>query len=53
MPDADGRRRASSVRARVARLVCADVEQLDREIETIAAYLHGEQVRQDRGGGAP
>jgi (4-(4-[2-(gamma-L-glutamylamino)ethyl]phenoxymethyl)furan-2-yl)methanamine synthase len=34
-------------RERVARLVCADAEQLGAgEIEAIAAYLHGEQVRQ-------
>ena len=47
-PTPDGR--AASVecaRERVARLVCADVEQLaPAEIETIAAYLHAEQVRQ-------
>ena len=47
-PTPDGR--AASVecaRERVARLVCADVEQLEpAEIEAIAAYLHGEQVRQ-------
>jgi probable H4MPT-linked C1 transfer pathway protein len=43
-------RRAASVecaRERVARLVCADMEQLEAaEVETIAAYLHAEQVRQ-------
>ena len=34
-------------RERVARLVCADAEQLDgEEIDAIAAFLHGEQVRQ-------
>jgi probable H4MPT-linked C1 transfer pathway protein len=34
-------------RERVARLVCADAEQLDGdEIDAIAAFLHGEQVRQ-------
>ena len=34
-------------RERVARLVCADAEQLgSEEIETIAAFLHGEQVGQ-------
>ena len=34
-------------RERIARLVCSDVEQLDEtEIDAIAAYLHGEQVRQ-------
>ena len=42
--------RAASVeyaRERVARLVCADVEQLGPgEVERIAAYLHAEQVRQ-------
>jgi (4-(4-[2-(gamma-L-glutamylamino)ethyl]phenoxymethyl)furan-2-yl)methanamine synthase len=47
-PTPDGR--AASVecaRERVARLVCADAEQLERgEVEGIAAYLHAEQVRQ-------
>ncbi|MBA3407446.1 MAG: H4MPT-linked C1 transfer pathway protein [Solirubrobacterales bacterium] len=47
-PTPDGR--AASVeyaRERVARLVCADVEQLGPgEVERIAAYLHAEQVRQ-------
>ena len=34
-------------RGRVARLVCADVEQLSaEEIDAIAAFLHAEQVRQ-------
>src|SRR5918998_2923937 len=34
-------------RERIARLVCSDVEQLDEtEIDAIAVYLHGEQVRQ-------
>jgi probable H4MPT-linked C1 transfer pathway protein len=34
-------------RERIARLVCADAEQLDAgEIDAIAAYLHGEQLRQ-------
>jgi (4-(4-[2-(gamma-L-glutamylamino)ethyl]phenoxymethyl)furan-2-yl)methanamine synthase len=34
-------------RERVARLVCADAEQLGtEEIDAIAAFLHGEQVRQ-------
>jgi probable H4MPT-linked C1 transfer pathway protein len=34
-------------RERIARLVCADVEQLDEgEIDAIAAFLHGEQLRQ-------
>jgi len=46
-PTPDGR--AASVeyaRERVARLVCADVEQLEPgEVERIAAYLHAEQVR--------
>jgi (4-(4-[2-(gamma-L-glutamylamino)ethyl]phenoxymethyl)furan-2-yl)methanamine synthase len=36
-----------AARARVARLVCSDTEQLEpAEIDAIAAYLHGEQVRQ-------
>ena len=47
-PTPDGR--AASVecaRERVARLVCADTEQLGvAEIEAIAAYLHAEQVGQ-------
>ena len=47
-PTPDGR--AATVafaRERVARLVCADVEQLDAdEIDAIAAFLHGEQLRQ-------
>ena len=47
-PTPDGR--AASVdcaRERVARLVCADVEQLEPvEVEAIAAYLHAEQIRQ-------
>jgi probable H4MPT-linked C1 transfer pathway protein len=34
-------------RERIARLVCADVEQLgEHEIDAIAAFLHGEQLRQ-------
>jgi (4-(4-[2-(gamma-L-glutamylamino)ethyl]phenoxymethyl)furan-2-yl)methanamine synthase len=34
-------------RERIARLVCADVDQLgDDEIDAIAAFLHGEQLRQ-------
>jgi (4-(4-[2-(gamma-L-glutamylamino)ethyl]phenoxymethyl)furan-2-yl)methanamine synthase len=47
-PTPDGRPASvEGARARVARLVCADAEQLEaREIEAIAAYLHGEQVRQ-------
>ncbi len=47
-PTPDGR--AASVacaRERVARLVCADAEQLEPgEVEAIAAHLHAEQVRQ-------
>ena len=47
-PTPDGR--AASVecaRERVARLVCADTEQLSvAEVEAIAAFLHDEQVRQ-------
>jgi (4-(4-[2-(gamma-L-glutamylamino)ethyl]phenoxymethyl)furan-2-yl)methanamine synthase len=47
-PTPDGR--AASVecaRERVARLVCADMEQLEpAEVEAIAAFLHAEQVRQ-------
>ena len=47
-PTPDGR--AASVecaRERVARLVCADVEQLEPgEVDAIAAFLHAEQVRQ-------
>ena len=46
-PTPDGR--AATVafaRERIARLVCSDVEQLDTaEIDAIAAYLHGEQLR--------
>ena len=46
-PTPDGR--AATVafaRERIARLVCSDVEQLDAaEIDAIAAYLHGEQLR--------
>ena len=47
-PTPDGRPPSvESARARVARLVCADAEQLEpREVEAIAAYLHAEQVRQ-------
>jgi (4-(4-[2-(gamma-L-glutamylamino)ethyl]phenoxymethyl)furan-2-yl)methanamine synthase len=47
-PTPDGRPpNLECARARVARLVCADAEQLEpREIDAIAAYLHGEQVRQ-------
>ena len=40
-------RRVAFARERIARLVCADVEQLDAgEIDAIAAFLHGEQLRQ-------
>jgi hypothetical protein len=47
-PTPDGRPpTVDSARERVARLVCADAEQLSApEIDAIAAYLHGEQVRQ-------
>jgi probable H4MPT-linked C1 transfer pathway protein len=47
-PTPDGRPASvACARERVARLVCADSEQLaEHEIETIAAYLHSEQVRQ-------
>jgi len=47
-PTPDGRPASvDSARARVARLVCADTEQLaPEEIDAIAAYLHAEQVRQ-------
>jgi probable H4MPT-linked C1 transfer pathway protein len=47
-PTPDGRpATVEGARERVARLVCADVEQLaPGEIEAIAAYLHAEQVRQ-------
>jgi probable H4MPT-linked C1 transfer pathway protein len=38
---------AALARERIARLVCADVEQLGvDEIDAIAAFLHGEQLRQ-------
>src|SRR3954471_23103089 len=47
-PTPDGR--AATVafaRERIARLVCSDVEQLDAaEVDAIAAFLHGEQLRQ-------
>jgi probable H4MPT-linked C1 transfer pathway protein len=47
-PTPDGR--AATVefaRERIARLVCADVEQLDpEEVDAIATFLHGEQLRQ-------
>jgi probable H4MPT-linked C1 transfer pathway protein len=47
-PTPDGRPASvEGARERVARLVCADAEQLEPgEVETIAAYLHAEQVRQ-------
>jgi (4-(4-[2-(gamma-L-glutamylamino)ethyl]phenoxymethyl)furan-2-yl)methanamine synthase len=47
-PTPDGRpATVGFARERIARLVCSDVEQLDKtEIDAIAAYLHGEQVRQ-------
>ena len=46
-PTPDGRAAsAECARERIARLVCADTEQLGvGEIEAIAAYLHAEQVR--------
>src|SRR3954470_17653291 len=47
-PTPDGRPpTVAFARERIARLVCADVEQLDDdEIDAIAAFLHDEQVRQ-------
>jgi (4-(4-[2-(gamma-L-glutamylamino)ethyl]phenoxymethyl)furan-2-yl)methanamine synthase len=47
-PTPDGRPASvEAARARVARLVCADTEQLAAdEIDAIAAHLHAEQVRQ-------
>jgi probable H4MPT-linked C1 transfer pathway protein len=47
-PTPDGRpATVAFARERIARLVCSDVEQLDEaEIDAIAAYLCGEQVRQ-------
>lgn len=47
-PTPDGREASvERARERVARLVCADSEQLEPgEVERIAAYLHAEQVRQ-------
>jgi probable H4MPT-linked C1 transfer pathway protein len=47
-PTPDGRpATVEFARERIARLVCADSEQLEpREVETIAAYLHAEQVGQ-------
>jgi (4-(4-[2-(gamma-L-glutamylamino)ethyl]phenoxymethyl)furan-2-yl)methanamine synthase len=50
-PTPDGRpATAELARERVARLVCADAEQLaSEEIDTIAAFLHAEQVHQIEG----
>jgi (4-(4-[2-(gamma-L-glutamylamino)ethyl]phenoxymethyl)furan-2-yl)methanamine synthase len=47
-PTPDGRpATVEFARERIARLVCSDVDQLDEaEIDAIAVYLHGEQVRQ-------
>jgi probable H4MPT-linked C1 transfer pathway protein len=47
-PTPDGRPATVELaRARVARLVCADLEQLEEgEVDAIAAFLHAEQVRQ-------
>jgi (4-(4-[2-(gamma-L-glutamylamino)ethyl]phenoxymethyl)furan-2-yl)methanamine synthase len=47
-PTPDGRpATAAFARERIARLVCADVDQLAAdEIDAIAAFVHGEQVRQ-------
>jgi (4-(4-[2-(gamma-L-glutamylamino)ethyl]phenoxymethyl)furan-2-yl)methanamine synthase len=47
-PTPDGRpATVPFARERIARLVCADVEQLgEHEIDAIAAFLHGEQLRQ-------
>jgi len=47
-PTPDGRpATVAFARERIARLVCADVEQLDEdEVDAIAAFLHGEQLRQ-------
>jgi probable H4MPT-linked C1 transfer pathway protein len=47
-PTPDGRpATVACARERIARLVCSDVEQLDEEeIDAIAAFLHGEQLRQ-------
>ena len=54
-PTPDGRpATVAFARERIARLVCADVEQLDAgEIDAIAAFLAGEQLRQIEDGGAP
>src|SRR5215218_2274601 len=47
-PTPDGRpATVAFARERIARLVCADVEQLDAgEVDAIATFLYGEQVRQ-------
>ena len=47
-PTPDGRpATVAFARERIARLVCADAEQLgEHEIDAIAAYLEGEQLRQ-------
>jgi probable H4MPT-linked C1 transfer pathway protein len=47
-PTPDGRPATVAFgRERIARLVCSDVEQLDEEeIDAIAAFLYGEQLRQ-------
>jgi hypothetical protein len=47
-PTPDGRAATTALaRERIARLVCSDVEQLDAAaIDAIAAFLHGEQLRQ-------
>jgi uncharacterized hydantoinase/oxoprolinase family protein len=47
-PTPDGRPATPDfARERIARLVCSDVDQLDAgEIDAIAAYLAGEQLRQ-------
>jgi probable H4MPT-linked C1 transfer pathway protein len=47
-PTPDGRPATTAfARERIARLVCSDVDQLDEgEIDAIAAFLHGEQLRQ-------
>jgi (4-(4-[2-(gamma-L-glutamylamino)ethyl]phenoxymethyl)furan-2-yl)methanamine synthase len=47
-PTPDGRpATVAFARERIARLVCADVEQLDGdEVDAIAAFLYGEQLRQ-------
>jgi probable H4MPT-linked C1 transfer pathway protein len=47
-PTPDGRAATAELaRERIARLVCSDVEQLGTdEVDAIAAFLHGEQLRQ-------